>query len=187
MLELDHMGFFARLAGLLRLPVFLPRPTPFGLIVAEDIAVPADFFGNSVDRLCEMRFLQFALPDDDHCPTQSFQLAPDLLVALLVARHLRLPKFCIGLRRRILLAILVAVPETAVNEDDSVVFGQDYVRGARETLHVSAVTEPFAPERVAQPDFRFCAGRVDGGHVVVALFGCHFVDNEQAKLLSFSQ
>ena len=83
MLELDQMGFFARLAGPLRLPVFLPRPAPFGLILAEDIAVPADSFGDSVDRFCEMRFLQFALPDDDHCPAEPLQLAPDLLVPLL--------------------------------------------------------------------------------------------------------
>ena len=123
MLDLDQMGFFARLAGPLRLPVFLPRPAPFGLILAEDIAVPADFFGNSVDRLCEMRFFQFALPDDDYRPSQALQLAPDLLVPLLVTRHLRLPELRVGLRHRILLAILVAVPEAPVNEDDRVVFG----------------------------------------------------------------
>ena len=187
MLELNQMGFFARLAGPLRLPVFLPRPAPFGLILAEDIAVPADFSGDSVDSLCEMRFIQLALPDDDHCPTQSFQLAPDLLVPLLVARHLRLPELRIGLRHRILLAILVAVPEAPVNEDDSVVFGQNYVRGAGEPFHVSAVTEPFAPERMAQPDFRGGVLCLIVGHAVMALFGSHFVDNEQAKLLSFSQ
>ncbi len=123
MLELDQMGFFARLAGPLLLPVFLPRPAPFGLILAEDIAVPADFFGDSLDGLCEMRFLQLALPDDDYRPSEPLQLAPDLLVPLMITRHLRLPELRVGLRHRVFLAILVAVPETAVNEDDCVVFG----------------------------------------------------------------
>ena len=64
-----------------------------------------------------------ALPDDYDVPALGLQLAPHLLIPLLVAGDLGRPEVCVGLGCCGVLAVLVAVPEAAVDEDDGAVFG----------------------------------------------------------------
>ena len=98
-----------------------------------------------VQGVIKASLLQFALPDNENIPSLGFQLAPGVLVALLVACYLGGPKACIGLGDRVIFAILVAVPETAVDEDDRAVLGEDDVRRAWEAAVVDAVAEAFSP------------------------------------------
>ena len=70
-----------------------------------------------------MGLLQLAFPDDDDEPALGLQLAPNLLVPLLIAGDFCLPELRVGLGDRVVFAILVAVPETAVDEDGYAVFG----------------------------------------------------------------
>ena len=103
-------------------------------------------------------------------PSFGLQLAPSLLIAFLIPGYFRGPKFSVGLGDSIVRAVLVAVPEAAVDEDDGAVFGEDDVGFAGEAFVVDAVAESQAPEGMTQLQLRLGGGGVDGGHVCMALF-----------------
>ena len=127
--------------------------------------------------LFELFILQFTFPDDDDSPTLSFQLAPDFLVAFLVAGNLGGPELRVSLGDSVILAVLVAVPEAAVDEDDGAMLGEDDVRGTGETLIVRPVAEAHVPECVTQAKLRLRGGGVNGDHVFVALFWCSCISH----------
>ena len=112
---------------------------------------------------------QFAFPGDDDCPAFGFQLAPDFLVALLVAGYLGSPEVGVGFGDRVVLTVFVAVPKAAVDEDDGAVLGEDDVWLAGEAFVVDPIAEAQAPEGFAQEELRLGGGGVDGGHVAMAL------------------
>ena len=96
-----------------------------------------------------MGLLQLAFPDDDDEPTFGLQLPPDLLVPLLIAGDFGLPELRVGLGNRVVFAILMAMPETAVDKDDGAVLGKDDVRGAGQFLFIYSIAETMSPEHVA--------------------------------------
>ncbi len=67
--------------------------------------------------------LQFTFPDNYHVPALRLQLTPDYLVSLLIPGNLRCPEISVGLGHRVELAAIVAMPEAAMDEDDSAVLG----------------------------------------------------------------
>lgn len=131
------------------LPVGLSGLTSFFLGGAIEIAISEDFCFDPTDGLVQCGFLQLAFPDDDDRPALSLQFAPDFLVTLLVACNLGLPEVGVGLGCRGVLAVLVAMPEAAVDEDDGAVLGQNDVRGTGEALDVYAVAEAEVPQFLA--------------------------------------
>ncbi len=153
------------------LPVFLPGFPSVILSGAEGLAVFVDLGGHCRDCFRESDALEFAFPDDDDGPAFGFQLAPCVLVALLVPCYLGGPEVGVGFGDGVVLTVFVAVPEAAVDEDDGAVFGEDDVRFAGEALVVDAVAEAQAPEGFAEEQLRLGGGGVDGGHVCVALGG----------------
>lgn len=104
-----------------------------------------------------------------------FQLAPDFLVAVLVAGDFGRPEVGVGFGDRVVFAVFVAVPEAAVDEDDGAVFGEDDVGGAGEALDVYSIAEAQVPEGVAQAQFRLCGGGMDLRHSVMPLSFCHCI------------
>ena len=72
--------------------------------------------------------LQTALPYPDDAPAEGCQLGLCAAVALYVAAYLLLPEPDVTLRQPIVAAILMAMPEAAVDEYNSPVLRQDYVR-----------------------------------------------------------
>lgn len=145
------------------------------LIGAEELAILVDLGGHCRDGFGEAAAIEFAFPDDDDGPAFGFQLAPGVLVALLVPCYLGGPEVGVGLGYRVVFAVIVAVPEAAVDEDDGAVFGEDDVGFAGEASVVDAVAEAQAPEGFAEEQLRLGGGGVDGGHVCVALGGCEGV------------
>ena len=141
----------------------------FILSGAEGLAVLVDLGGHCRDGFREAAALEFAFPDNDDGPAFSLQLAPGVLVALLVPCYLGGPEVGVGFGDGVVLTVFVAVPEAAVDEDDGAVFGEDDVRFAGEVSVVDAVTEAQAPEGFAEEQLRLGGGGVDGGHVCVAL------------------
>lgn len=89
---------------------------------AEELAILVDLGGHCRDGFGEAAALEFAFPDDDDSPSFGLQLAPGVLVVLLVACYLGGPEVCVGFGYREVRAVFVAVPEAAVDEDDGAVF-----------------------------------------------------------------
>ena len=142
------------------------------LDVVVGVPVPDDFRGYAVHGVFKPRLLQSTLPDDDDIPALGFQLAPNFLVTLLVPGYLGCPKVSVCLGNRVVLAALMAMPEAAVDEDDSAVFGEDDVGGAGKAFVIHAVAEPQAPQCTTQLQLRLRRRGVNGRHVFVALFFC---------------
>ena len=99
---------------------------------AKDLAVLPDGRCRCFNGFLQALLFQFAFPDDDDAPAFCLQLAPGVLVALPVAGYLGCPEVGVGLGNRVILAVLVAVPEAAVDEDDGAVLGEDDVGRAGE-------------------------------------------------------
>jgi hypothetical protein len=79
---------------------------------------------------------KFTLPDDDYSPAGCFERASVLLVPLDVASELCLPELDVAFRGVALLATLVSMPETSMNENDGIATAEDDIRLAGERLDV---------------------------------------------------
>ena len=79
---------------------------------------------------------ELAFPDDDDAPAAASETAQVPPVVRDVPREFVGPELPVGLGGGGDFTVLVPVPETAVDEDDGAVFGQDDVGLAGEVLHV---------------------------------------------------
>jgi hypothetical protein len=89
---------------------------------------------------------KFTLPDDDYSPAGCFERVSILLVPLDVASELRFPELDVAFRGVALLATLVSMPETSMNENDGVATSEDNIRLAGERLDVQTKPEACAME-----------------------------------------
>lgn len=121
------------------------------------------------ERLVTLILFQLALPDGDAVPAHAGELLLLLAVALTVASDLLLPEVGVGLWYLKKLAVLVAMPEAAVDEDASAVLPQYEVRMTGEPWVVQAIAEPTAPEIMSHQQLWFSVLRPDGRHVLVAI------------------
>ena len=118
--RVDFRGFFRPFAPI----SFSFGPSLLFPLIVE-LAVLLDLFGDIENGFVQPAFLQFALPHDDDAPAFRFQLAPYLLVPLLVPAHLRCPELRVRLGNRIVLAPFVSMPEAAMDKDDRPISRQD--------------------------------------------------------------
>lgn len=102
---------------------------------------------------------EFAFPDGDDGPGEGVEALGIEFVVGDVAGYLFFPESDVRLGFDVLGATAVAVPEAAVDEDDSAVLGQDEVWGAGEPLVVDPVAVATVPQFAADNPFR---GRVFG-------------------------
>lgn len=105
-------------------------------------------------------------------------------VALLVALDFRFPPLRAGRGQTEVLAMLMAVPEAAVDEDHGLVFWQDEVGPPWQgpvlgAVHREAVTEPVKHRAQRQLGFRVASP--DAGHDFGALFGTEDVGHRENK------
>ena len=108
-------------------------------------------------------------------PAEEAELDAFFDVAFLVAVNLLLPEFGVCLGHYKVFATLVAVPETAVDEDDGAVFAQHYVGGAGQALDIYAVAVAVGVQVTSHNQFWFCVLALDARHALVPLFFCHSV------------
>lgn len=101
-----------------------------------------------VNSFLQADSLKFALPYDDDRPTFSFELAPDILVALLISGYFGRPIVSISIGRVTIFTSFVTMPKTAVNKNGSTIFWKDDIRFARQLLIVHLITEPQVPEGI---------------------------------------
>ncbi len=76
-------------------------------------------------------FLELTLPYYDDFPSHRLKTAPNFLISFLVSFYFCSPKIRISLWNSIVFTTIVTMPETAVDEDDSSVFGKDNIWGTR--------------------------------------------------------
>ena len=75
---------------------------------------------------------------------------------MLIAVYFCLPVRNIAFRKYKVFASSVAVPEAAVDEDGSAVFGEDNVGSTRKSLYVDSVTETLRKQVFAHNKLGFC-------------------------------
>ena len=146
--ELCHKGSLPFLHRLPLLPIRFSGLPSILQSLPESLSILADFLCDAINRFVQNRFLQLALPDDDDRPAFRFQLTPHLLVSLLISCYFRHPEISIGLGDSVILAALVAVPETTMHKNHGAVFRENDVRGARKASINHFVAESQAPECV---------------------------------------
>ena len=122
----------------LRLPLFAAL-TAVSLLGKPGLAVGVQLLPDGDNCAVNPVFLQLAFPYYDDAPAERFQEGVIPQVALAVVLNLRAPELRICLRPGGISAILVPVPEAAVDEDACAVLRQDNVRGAGETFLVDAI------------------------------------------------
>ena len=115
-----------------------------------------------------VRVLELAFPHHQHLPTQAAQLAQVLSVVRDIPREFVGPEFPVGLGDGGHFAVPVPVPETAVDKDHSMIFGQDNVRLAGEVLHVEPEAVARAVKQAADGPLRAGVLAPDLRHVPAA-------------------
>ena len=104
--------------------VFLTCLTPFftrgtkGFVVADNLSLNTD------ESILDFGLFKFALPNYDDEPAFGLKLSPRLLIAFLVAGDFIYPELGIGLWGGVLDAFIVAMPETTVNKNRSMILRQ---------------------------------------------------------------
>jgi len=117
-------------------------------------------------------FGQVALPKDNDLPTGEHQFIIDPCVPSSIPFYLVLPEVGIGLRQDKLLASLVTVPETTVDEYCRSVFAHYDVRLAGHALDIEPVAVSVRPQPFPNQYLRFGRLAADMRHAAVALCGC---------------
>ena len=118
---------------------------PFLHVLLVHLSIGMDFFFNPTDGGLEMLVVQLTFPNYDHGPAFGLKLSPDLLVPFLIPSDLVQPEIGVGLGNNIQLAFLVTVPETPVDENDGVEFGQDNIGGAWQAVVILPVPISSSP------------------------------------------
>ena len=82
-------------------------------------------------------------------PAQVAEFDATVKVTFLVALDFGLPEVCVCFWHNEVFAVLMSVPEAAVDEDGGSVFFEDNVGGARELFHVESVPETLGKQELA--------------------------------------
>ena len=124
------------------------------LSAAKDLSVLVDLSCYGLDGFGEAVALQFTLPDDDDSPAFGLQLAPCVLVTLLVSGYFCGPEVGVSLGNGVVGAVFVTMPEAPVNEDDRTVLGKDNIWFSGESLVIYAVSKSQMPKGMPQLQLR---------------------------------
>lgn len=151
-------------------------------------------------RLFQFLGFQLALPHHNHLPAVVPQGLAILPVPFLVAPDLVHPEFAVGLRDFATRGIInfpfsvfhfpfdiVAMPETAVDEDGGAVFPHHDVGFAGHGFHAQAVAVAVVPQPLPHLDFGFGVAAADVRHAAVALCGGHGVGHGGSVLVEDDQ
>ena len=97
---------------------------------------------------------ELAFPHGNGVPSHSCKLFALFKVAGFVAFYLCLPEFGVGLWHDEAVAVLMSMPEAAVDEDDCPVFAHDDVGMSRQARMVQAIAESMTEEIAAHNHLR---------------------------------
>ena len=143
-----------------------------GAVIEVDVV---EGLGEGVEGLLAAVGLDLTFPYSDAVPSHGSYLALFLYVALFVATDFLFPEVGVGLGHLEALAVVMSVPEAAVDEDDGAVFAQYDVGMTREAGMVEAVAEAAGKEILAHQHLGARSFAFYGGHAAVSLLLCHLV------------
>lgn len=143
--------------------------TAVSLIVKPGSTIGINLFPDGSNGTINPVYFQLAFPHYDDAPAERFQESVIPQVALAVVLDLRPPELRICLRFGRIAAVLVPVPEAAVDEDACAVLRQDNVRGAGEALFVNAIPISESEQLLAQLHLRLRIARPVVRHALVTL------------------
>ena len=130
-------------------------------------------FAQCIDQGLQCRFplggFEFALPDSDAVPPFEGKFLPHGDISLPIAAHLIDPKLRPRFRHRVVLASLMAMPETTIDENTSLIHSQHYVWLARQSGIVQSVPETVAPQVLAHNHFRLSVLAMNCRHILMPL------------------
>ena len=104
-----------------------------------------DFSLNLMYGFLHDGFLQLAFPYDEYRPTFGLQLAPDILVALLVASNLDGPEIGVRLGNSKAFAAFMPMPKATMDENCGSVLWKDNIGASWKPLIVDMITKAQAP------------------------------------------
>ena len=96
---------------------------------------------------------ELAFPEGDGVPAKVAEFDAAVEVAFAVTLDFCLPEVCVGFWHNEVFAVLMSVPEAAVDEDGGSVFLEDDVGRTREFFHVETVTETVGKQKLAHKKF----------------------------------
>lgn len=116
-----------------------------------------------------MSGFQFAFPDSDTMPTHTGQFMLHLQIAFLIPLYLVYPELCPSLGHRVISAVFMSVPETAIHKDTRSVHPQHHIWAAWQPRVVQPVPETMPPQVFAHNHLRLGVFAVYCCHVVMSL------------------
>ena len=129
---------------------------------------------------------KLAFPEGDGVPPEVAELDAAVEVAFPVTLDFGLPEVGVCFWQHKVFAVLVSVPEAAVDEDGGSVFFEDNVGGARELFHVESVSETLGKQELAHKKFGLGVFASYALHTFTPLLGielvCHSVKLENKSL-----
>ena len=126
---------------------------------------------------------QRAFPDHRHPPSEGGQIILDFPVSGDIRVEFLLPEIGAGRRSRCVAATRVAVPETAMHEQDGMVSGEDQIRAARQTFAVQPESEATGVEFATEEKFGLRIPAADAGHHARTHLRRHDIDHFPCNLL----
>jgi len=133
---------------------------------------------------------QTATPNHMNLPTGSNQVFGCAPISGTVLRDFVRPEWSIGLRKSPLIAVLMAVPETAMNEDNLAPRGEDNVRFSRQILPVEGIAVSGPVQSRPEQHLRCRILRAHRRHEGTSLLRAEIVDHnlcESSLYSSFSR
>ena len=103
---------------------------------------PPDFPAKCIEALIAHSFFEFAFPNNNHVPSLTTELFCVLLISFHVTKYFRPPIVLIRRRPNESRAVML-MPKAAVDKNNCLVFWKDYVRAARQLLHIFSVSKSF--------------------------------------------
>jgi len=141
-----------------------------GLQDVQKVFVQGDSYG--LHGGFQFVFGEVARPDDYYLPAGIHQFVVNPCIPSSIPFYLVLPESGVGLWQDELLATLVTVPETTVDEDSRSVFAHDDIRLARHTLDVQPVSISMCPQPFPHRYFRLGRFAAYIRHAAMALCRC---------------
>lgn len=124
-----------------------------------------------------------AFPYPDHSPAGELKVDSVGIVACHVHGNLVFPEVYVRLRQTEMAASLMAVPETAVDENDCPVFLEDNVGRSRQLPVVDAIAQTTGEKILPDDHLRLRILSLDGRHAAASLLRCHNVCHVSVCLL----
>ncbi len=136
----------------------------------------------TLTRLCELIFFEFAFPYDNDLPPFIFELGGYALIARFVAGKFLLPILDVAFGGGGILAVFVMVPEAAMHENGDLAAGKRDIRMSDAFLPVAAISgPPGIAQHVANHKLGFGVDAFVRDHRIMYCFSNHY-DHDTASI-----